>query len=84
MHSQGKKRLNGEPVPAHLLLLDHSSCDDFIDCGLDPSCGNRLIGPVALAVIRQMNLSSCSNISPSRGARCSNALTLVPREFESV
>jgi hypothetical protein len=48
MHSQGKKRLNSDPVPTHLLLLDHSSCDDFIDCGLDPSSGNRLIGSVAL------------------------------------
>ena len=35
MHSHGKKRLNGEPVPAHLLLLDHSFCDDLIDCGFD-------------------------------------------------
>ena len=53
MHSQGRKRLNGEPVPAHLLLLDHSFCDDFVDHGFDPSCGNRLIGTETLAVIRQ-------------------------------
>jgi hypothetical protein len=53
MHSHSEKRLNGEPVPTHLLLLDHSFCDDLIDCGFDPSCGDRLISSVALAVIRQ-------------------------------
>jgi hypothetical protein len=53
MHTHGKKRLNGEVVRAHLLFLDHSFFDDFVDCGLDSSGGNRLIGTETLAVIRQ-------------------------------
>ena len=51
--SHREKRLNGVPIPAHLLLLDHPFCDDLIHRGLNPSRLNRLLGPVSLAVIWQ-------------------------------
>jgi hypothetical protein len=44
LHSHSKKRLNGEPVPTHLLLPNHSFCDGLVDCGFDPSGGVWLVG----------------------------------------
>jgi hypothetical protein len=32
----GKKHLNGEPIPTHLLLPNQSFCDDLVGCGFDP------------------------------------------------
>ena len=42
MYPHCKMRLDSEPVPTHVLLLDHSFCDDLVDCGFDSSCGVRL------------------------------------------
>lgn len=51
--SDGEKRLDGKPVPAHLLFLDHPFGDNLVNGGLNPSYRNRLISSIALAVIRQ-------------------------------
>jgi hypothetical protein len=53
LDSQRQRRLICEPVPAHPLLLDHLSCDNFVDRGLDRMRRNRLIGSIARSVIWQ-------------------------------
>ena len=49
LDAYSEKRLNGESVPAHLLLFGHVSCDDLGHRGLNPSRRNRLIRSKALA-----------------------------------
>jgi hypothetical protein len=48
---RGKKHLNGEPVPTHLLLPNQSFCHDLVGCGFDLSRGDLLVGSVELSII---------------------------------